>query len=230
MVADPCDEDYAYLSLTVARYAKEDALGKYVAIFTLSPIYLAVAYMTLVVVRRDLQVFILAAGHLFDLALNKALKNWFAEARPLGCVNTGHGMPSNHAQYMFFFATFSALYLWGRVSYCTEAKVGLTTALLGWAAGVGYSRMHLKCHTFSQVAAGAAIGSSTGTLWYLLFTRVMLPLLPAVTKWPLCQALYVKDYSQVPNVLAFEHAGLHGLGAQQGNGGRHERDLSRKAR
>lgn len=31
-----------------------------------------------------------------------------------GCVNTGHGMPSNHTQYMFFFASFATLYLWGR--------------------------------------------------------------------------------------------------------------------
>ena len=32
--------------------------------------------------------------------------------------------------------------------------------------------MYLKCHTFNQIAAGAAIGSITGVLWYLLFTRV----------------------------------------------------------
>lgn len=31
-----------------------------------------------------------------------------------GCINTGHGMPSNHTQYMFFFASFVSLYLWGR--------------------------------------------------------------------------------------------------------------------
>lgn len=40
--------------------------------------------MTLVIVRRDLQVFILAVGHLFDLVVNKALKTWFAQARPPG--------------------------------------------------------------------------------------------------------------------------------------------------
>lgn len=34
--------------------------------------------------------------------------------RSEGCVNTGHGMPSNHTQYMFFFATFASFYLWGR--------------------------------------------------------------------------------------------------------------------
>lgn len=42
--------------------------------------------MTLVVVRRDLQVFILAVGHLCDLIVNKALKTWFAQARPPGVV------------------------------------------------------------------------------------------------------------------------------------------------
>lgn len=51
--------------------------------------YLAVSYLTLVVVRRDLQVFVLAVGHLFDLVVNKALKTWFAEARPPGDQNVG---------------------------------------------------------------------------------------------------------------------------------------------
>ncbi|CAN0125428.1 unnamed protein product [Scytosiphon promiscuus] len=220
MVADTCDDSYAYLSLTVARYAKEDALGKYTALLTLSPIYLAVAYMTLVVARRDLQVLVLAVGHLFDLVVNKVLKTWFAEARPPGCVNTGHGMPSNHTQYMFFFATFMSLYLWGRVSYCTEAKLGLTSALVGWAAGVGYSRICLQCHTLKQVVAGAAVGGTTGALWYLLYSKVLLPFLPRVAKWPISRALYVKDYSQVSHVLAFEHAALYGdSGGGQGGGG-----------
>ncbi|CBJ28335.1 dolichyldiphosphatase [Ectocarpus siliculosus] len=212
MVVDPCDEDYAYLSLTVARYAKEDALGKYMALLTLSPIYLAVAYMTLVVVRRDLQVFVLAVGHLVDLVVNKALKTWIAEARPPGCINTGHGMPSNHSQYMFFFASFVSLYLWGRVSFSAEAKVGLTSVLAGWAASVAYSRMCLQCHTLKQVAVGAAVGTTTGGLWYLLYSKVLLPLLPRVAKWPISRALYVKDYSQVSNVLAFEHDALYGDG------------------
>ncbi|CAN0208967.1 unnamed protein product, partial [Hapterophycus canaliculatus] len=76
--------------------------------------YLAVAYLTLVVARRDLQIFVFSLGHVFDLAVNKFLKTWFAEARPPGCVHTGHGFPSNHTQFMFFFATFVSMYLWGR--------------------------------------------------------------------------------------------------------------------
>eukprot|EP00752_Nemacystus_decipiens_P004302 g3931.t1 len=232
MVVDPSNEDYAYLSLTVARYAKEDALGKYTALLTLSPIYLAVAYLTLVAVRRDLQVFILAVGHLFDLVVNKVLKTWFAEERPPGCINTGHGMPSNHTQYMFFFASFVSLYLWGRVSYCTEAKLGLTSALVGWAAGVGYSRICLQCHTLKQVVAGAAVGTGTGALWYVLYSKVLLPFLPQVAKWPISRAFYVKDYSQVSHVLAFEHAALHGGGAnaQSGGAGRGPSHLPKKTR
>ncbi|CAM9425483.1 unnamed protein product [Sphacelaria rigidula] len=210
MALDPCDEEYAYLSLTVARYAKDDPLGKLMALVTLSPIYLAVAYVTLVAVRRDLQTFILAVGHLCDLVVNKCLKNWFAEARPLGCVNTGHGMPSNHTQYMFFFTSFAMWYLWGRVSYCTAEKVGLTSAVAGWAAIVGYSRMYLQCHTLKQVAVGAIVGSVTGTLWYMVYTNILAPICPVVAKWPISRALFVKDYSQVSHVLAFEHSNLHG--------------------
>ncbi|CAM9499145.1 unnamed protein product [Ascophyllum nodosum] len=234
MVADQCDEDYTYLGLTVARYAREDALGKYMALLTLSPIYLAVAYMTLVVVQRDLQVFVLAVGHLFDLAINKVLKTWFAQARPAGCINTGFGMPSNHTQYMFFFATFAALFLWCRVSYPLVSKLGLTSALLGWAAGTtifhstcaSIDRMRLKCHTLNQVVVGAAVGSGTGALWYLLYAKVLIHLLPSVARWRISRALYVKDYSKVPNVLAFEHANLHGAG----NVWTERQEIPRKAR
>lgn len=37
-------------------------------------------------------------------------------------------------------------------------------------------RICLQCHTLSQVAVGAAVGSGTGALWYLLYSKVSLGL------------------------------------------------------
>ncbi|CAM9458854.1 unnamed protein product [Choristocarpus tenellus] len=218
MVASPCDESLSYLSLTVARYAADDPLGKVAALITLSPIYLGAAYATLSLCRRDLQTFIMGVGQALDLVVNKVAKNWAAEPRPQGCVTGGYGMPSNHTQFMFFFAAFSILYLWNRLSCSTCTKAGLSLGLGLWAALVGWTRqdrvvsfcLHLSCHTPMQVVVGGVLGSGTGALWYLIYQEVLMPLSPSVVKWPLCRALLVKDYSQVSNVLAFEHENLHG--------------------
>lgn len=47
-----------------------------------------------------------------------------------------------HTQPVAWPSVSTAVYVvvFGRVSFCTEVKVGLTSALVGWAAGVGYSR------------------------------------------------------------------------------------------
>lgn len=41
-----------------------------------------------------------------------------------------------------------------------------------------------------------------------LLLQVMLPLLPKIVKWPICRALYVKDYSQVRTRLVVRYSAL----------------------
>jgi hypothetical protein len=55
---------YKYLGLTVVRYADGDLLGQLLSLITLSPVFLAVAYFTLLLGRGgELQIVLLCVGH-----------------------------------------------------------------------------------------------------------------------------------------------------------------------
>ncbi|CAM9162568.1 unnamed protein product [Phaeothamnion confervicola] len=212
MPVDQCNENYAFFGLTVVRYRVNDDLGAVMSLLTLSPIIIGVGYFTLMGFRRDLQTFCLAFGQLLDLVLNKVMKTAIAAPRPdLGsCPNTGHGMPSNHAQFMFFFCTFCLLHIWLRTSWSRLEILLASAALLGWGPAVAYSRIHLTCHSLEQVAAGSALGSATGALWFVFEDAVLRPLCPRVASWRVCEALHAKDYSAVRHVLRHEREAVHG--------------------
>lgn len=48
---------YKSLGITYVRYVKGDIIGKLLALFTLSPIFIVVMYTTLLFFRRDLDTF-----------------------------------------------------------------------------------------------------------------------------------------------------------------------------
>jgi hypothetical protein len=59
---------YKYLGLTVVRYTDGDHLGQLLSLITLSPVFLAVAYATLLLGRGgELQIVILCVGQVSEL-------------------------------------------------------------------------------------------------------------------------------------------------------------------
>lgn len=62
-------------------------------------------------------------------------------------------------------STHVTLCLSGRVSFCREAKLGLTSALVGWAAGVGYSRYVGDSVEHTSIVGVAAMLSGTAHVW-----------------------------------------------------------------
>ena len=96
-------------------------------------------------------------------------------------------MPSSHAQLAFFNSAVSVLVLlrrWKHVKkyQCQEggekARLDALSASLSLmtvpiAILVGYSRVELGYHTIEQVVAGAAIGLTFGSMWFLVTTRVI---------------------------------------------------------
>ena len=230
--AGECSSDagapLARFSLTLIQYPAtySKLSGALLALLSLSPIFLGVAYTAIIFVRRDLQTASLAVGQLVDQALNHVLKEAVAQARPAGfCPNESHGMPSNHAQFMAFFATAASLLVWTQVvpqgakqgARCKQRplprlrRIGKTAALVAWTVAVAASRVVLTCHTPEQVAAGAAIGLLTGACWYRFHVGVLVPVvIPRLLTLPLLRSLGVKDYSGVADVLETEYLSAHG--------------------
>jgi membrane-associated phospholipid phosphatase len=107
----------------------------------------------------------LGAGGTWCWVLTKAGQIVFAESRPKagGAMHWmalgGHGV-SGHASA-------AALLLWtvrGRLGTGGPLRRVATTALLGWAITIGWSRVYLGQHFLWNVMLGFAIGSFTGSV------------------------------------------------------------------
>lgn len=101
-------------SLTHVTYAQGDPLGQVLAIASLAPVFIVVMFVTLIASRRDMRTMMFFAGQLADEGVNFVLKRAIDQPRPGGTPDTSahsSGMPSNHSQFMGFFAGYAGLFL-----------------------------------------------------------------------------------------------------------------------
>jgi len=187
-------------SLTYVRYpimleSKKSSMmlfnkGKFLAVASLSPIFTVAYSIAHFLSQRELFDFALTVGIFLNECLAQWLKHLIKEERPKSCERVDfcdtHGMPSSHAQLAFFNSAVSVLVLlrrWKHVKkyQCQEggekARLDALSASLSLmtvpiAILVGYSRVELGYHTIEQVVAGAAIGLTFGSMWFLVTTRV----------------------------------------------------------
>lgn len=76
------------------------------ALATLAPPFLLVAYVSTLLVRRELTILVGLIGQLGCEGVNLALKRTFKQGRPTDFLGTGYGMPSSHSQFAGYFAVF----------------------------------------------------------------------------------------------------------------------------
>jgi dolichyldiphosphatase len=82
------------------------------SLITLTPPFLLVSYITLLLVRRELTILTSLIGQLGCEGLNLGLKRIFKQGRPTDFLGTGYGMPSSHSQFMGYFMAFWCLHLY----------------------------------------------------------------------------------------------------------------------
>ncbi|TPX74706.1 hypothetical protein CcCBS67573_g04020 [Chytriomyces confervae] len=199
-------------SFTYVQYDPTDPLGKPLALTALFPIFIMVSYATLIAARRDVYLASVCLGQLLGEAFNLGLKRIVKEPRPTTFLGGDYGMPSSHAQFMAYFATFSVLHLHLRTSYKNpiwKHVLSLGTVLI--AGLVAFSRVYLHYHTATQVLAGIQIGTILGLVWYLFSTRILLPFLVDTCKileHPLCLQFCIRDTSDVGDLTLCEYEGI----------------------
>ena len=198
---------YKPFSYTHVLYMTGDRLGQLLALFSLLPVFIMVAYATLALSRRDLHVCSLGLGQLLNEVLNYMLKNTIREPRPLHPLNTHHehipawGMPSDHSQFIAFFAAYVTCYCRGS----REGAVWITAAWVG-SVVVIFSRVYLGYHTVRQVVVGAAVGAIVGMAWYALTFVYLRPACFArITTTPAARCLRVRDCSGVHDIVDEEY-------------------------
>ncbi|KAJ1618916.1 phosphatidic acid phosphatase type 2/haloperoxidase [Pavlovales sp. CCMP2436] len=195
-------------ALTFVRYEEGDSVGYAAALLSLAPIFIIVAYAALLVGRRELHTCFLFAGQMANLVLNSLLKRTFRSPRPLGSDRSDSGMPSDHAQFMAFWAVYICLFLKRNVRFLSRpgwrATLGAAVATL--ALLVALSRVYLGYHTAEQVAAGLCIGALSGSAWYHLYEAALRPNAARVLRSirPLSSYLHLRDCSHLEDVVSWE--------------------------
>lgn len=121
-------------------------------------------------------------------------------------------MPSSHAQFVWFFATYVIYFVFIRLHHMNNntiienvSKILIISSSLMLAILVCVSRIYLQYHTFAQVLCGAVLGILFATFWFALTCYIFTPLFPQIVSWRLSEFLLLRDTTLIPNVLWFEY-------------------------
>ncbi|XP_068925516.1 dolichyldiphosphatase 1 isoform X2 [Petaurus breviceps papuanus] len=193
-----------------------DLSGHFLAYLSLSPIFVIVGFVTLIIFKRELHTISFLGGLALNEGVNWLIKNIIREPRPCGdthsVVNTKYGMPSSHSQFMWFFSVYSFLFLYLRMHQTNNARFldllwrhVLSLGLVTVAFLVSYSRVYLLYHTWSQVLYGGVAGSIMAVAWFVFTQEILTPLFPRIAAWPISEFFLIRDTSLIPNVLWFEY-------------------------
>jgi len=117
-----------------------------------------------------------------------------------GSAKGGYGMPSDHAQFSFFFLAYMSFWIRFRSRMPLSQKRALIASMLLLGGVVCYSRVHLGVHTLEQVLVGAAVGSLLGALWgawgrVCVWTHIY----PLIERSAIGRRLYLKDCHALPS-------------------------------
>ncbi|CAL7933405.1 unnamed protein product [Xylocopa violacea] len=209
--------EWVPLSLTLVEYPQGDFFGKLLALISLIPFAIIAGFITLILFRRDLHTITFFSGIIINECINFILKHTICEARPMtrDTVHVEYGMPSMHAQFMWFFATYTTLFICMRLHHNNNSsilekfwRITIIAACIIIAILVTYSRVYLLYHTSSQVLCGAFIGIILGTIWFTITCVVLTPLFPIIVSWRISEYLLLRDTTLIPNILWFEYTNI----------------------
>ncbi|OAA77536.1 dolichyl pyrophosphate phosphatase [Akanthomyces lecanii RCEF 1005] len=176
----------ASLSITHVYYDPNDRISLLCAYLALLPQALGVVYLTLIFASREVEIALLFAGQLACEALNFVLKRLIKEERPRQIHGKGYGMPSSHAQFVFFWSVALTLVLLVRHRPATSKskskaaannssrsssriveRLAVSAVSLVLAAATAWSRIYLNYHTPKQVLVGSSVGVLSAVAWFV---------------------------------------------------------------
>ncbi|CAG4968230.1 unnamed protein product [Colias eurytheme] len=202
------------LALTLVEYPKGDFIGKFFALTSLAPFGIGAGFIALILFRRDLHTIAFFIGTLVNELLNIILKHIICEKRPLsrGHLYNEYGMPSSHAQFIWFFSIYVLYFFIIRLHHINNNniisvlwKVIIVSNCFLLALIVCIGRVYLEYHTTWQVVVGGLVGFVTATVWFTVVHKILTPIFPQVANLKICEMLMIRDTTLIPNVLWFEY-------------------------
>ncbi|ORX52959.1 PAP2-domain-containing protein [Piromyces finnis] len=213
------------VSLTYVVYEKGDILGFILAYSSLCPIFLIVAYTSIILSRRELIIIFTLIGQLLNEVFNGIIKNIIKEPRPESnfqihdlffffniiftnqAAISGYGMPSSHSQFMFFFATYCIIYMFLKLKMKNNIwKYILSIVLICLATTVAFSRYYLYYHSAKQVLTGITIGIISGICWFYIVNNIIRPKwFRPILEHPISKFFLLQDSENIDNVFVWEY-------------------------
>ena len=168
-------EELIPFDATYVVYKDGDLFSELLALCSLSPIFIVVAFTVLCLFHRYIYIYLYFIGILINVMINLILKQVIAQPRPDSLQQhhqIDYGMPSNHSQFIFFFTTYGILLIHhyirllpNHLKYKTYIYTIIDFLLILLALLTSYSRISLGYHSNSQVIFGALIGISLAYLY-----------------------------------------------------------------
>ncbi|KAE8685981.1 Lipid phosphate phosphatase epsilon 2 [Hibiscus syriacus] len=139
----------------------------------LSKWLVAALFGVVILWRHDAEALWMAMGSIVNALLSVALKRVLNQERPVAGVKSDPGMPSSHAQSIFFTVVFTiaSILEWMGVN---ELSVSISVLALAFGSYFSWLRVSQKLHTINQILVGAVVGSIFSVLWYLSWDAVVL--------------------------------------------------------
>ncbi|XP_076953563.1 lipid phosphate phosphatase epsilon 2, chloroplastic-like [Bidens hawaiensis] len=153
--------------------SKTPAIWKVSQIHTMrSKWVVAVTFGGFIMWRHDALALWAATGSVSNFILSITLKRVLKQERPFGEVSSGPGMPSSHAQTVFFALVFIIMSVikWMGLNGATTI-LGILLVALG--SYFSWLRVLLGYHTTSQVIASTIVGSNFAVLWFWAWEAVI---------------------------------------------------------
>lgn len=156
------------------------------------------------------------AGTCINSLLNKLLKLWFREPRPVSRlhIHEEYGMPSNHSQFVSFFTIYATLFILLRLNHipqqnalpferASRALLVLSCWLMAGLVSIG--RTYLLYHTAEQVLYGIVAGVVFGIVWFVVTHLVLAQYFAYIVSWRFSEFFMLRDTTLIPNILWFEY-------------------------
>lgn len=138
--------------------------------------------------------------------LNFSLKRIIKEPRPELSFKSGYGMPSDHSQFMFYYA-FTIIYTVVKKqkfkSTIISPLISLAISISSFVVAIG--RVYVGVHTIEQIVCGSIIGLIFGLFWIALGEKKIFPLFQYLETLPISEWLYLRDSNHVHNPWEFEY-------------------------
>jgi membrane-associated phospholipid phosphatase len=106
-------------------------------------------------------------GAVLNAILSKILKRIFRIPRPIGSNKSGYGMPSSHAQTLFYFLTILSVNLINSTLNQYFAYM-ISFLFLIYVIISSYWRISSGLHTLNQTLVGCIVGTTMGCIFYIL--------------------------------------------------------------